>query len=65
MSILSLLDIAKSGITAQRLALEVTSENITNVNTPGYSKQTTVFTTATYAVFMYSRAMFSRSNTCP
>lgn len=46
MSILSLLDIAKSGITAQRLALEVTSENITNVNTPGYSRQTTVFTTA-------------------
>ncbi|RNC67267.1 MAG: flagellar hook-associated protein FlgK [Desulfuromonadales bacterium] len=46
MSVLSILDIAKSGIAAQRLALEVTSENITNVNTPGYSRQTTVFQTA-------------------
>lgn len=46
MSISSILDIAKSGLTAQRLALEVTSENITNVNTPGYSKQTTIFQTA-------------------
>lgn len=46
MAIQSILDIAKSGITAQRLALEVTSENITNVNTPGYSRQTTIFKTS-------------------
>ncbi len=46
MAIQSILDIAKSGITAQRLALEVTSENITNVNTPGYSRQTTIFQTS-------------------
>ena len=45
MAIQSILDIAKSGITTQRLALEVTSENITNVNTPGYSRQTTIFQT--------------------
>ncbi|WP_298266738.1 flagellar hook-associated protein FlgK [Geobacter sp.] len=43
MSILSILDIGKSGITAQRLALEVTSQNVSNVNTPGYSRQTTIF----------------------
>ena len=46
MSILSILDIAKSGITAQRLSLEVTSENISNVNTPGYSRQTAILQTA-------------------
>lgn len=45
MAIQSILDIGKSGILAQRLALEVTSENITNVNTPGYSRQTTIFQT--------------------
>ncbi|WP_298436436.1 flagellar hook-associated protein FlgK [Geobacter sp.] len=43
MSILSILDIGKSGITAQRLALEVTSQNVSNVNTPGYSRQSTIF----------------------
>jgi len=47
MSIASILDIGKSGITAQRLALEVTSQNITNVNTPGYSRQTTIFASGT------------------
>lgn len=46
MSIQSILEIAKSGITAQRLALEVTSENISNVNTPGYSRQSTIFESA-------------------
>ncbi|MBT1075251.1 flagellar hook-associated protein FlgK [Geobacter grbiciae] len=45
MSIQSILDIGKSSLIAQRLALEVTSENITNVNTPGYSRQTTVLAT--------------------
>ncbi|SNB47033.1 flagellar hook-associated protein FlgK [Geobacter sp. DSM 9736] len=46
MSILSILDIGKTALNAQRLALEVTSENITNVNTAGYSRQTTVLETA-------------------
>lgn len=46
MGLSGVLDIAKSAINAQRLALEVASENITNVNTPGYSRQTAVLTTA-------------------
>lgn len=50
MSILSILDIGKSGITAQRLALEVTSQNVSNVNTPGYSRQTTVFASGTVSM---------------
>jgi flagellar hook-associated protein 1 len=40
MSISNILDIGNTGLTAQRLALDVTCENITNVNTPGYSRQT-------------------------
>ncbi len=44
MSISLLLDIGNSSLTAQRLALEVTGENVTNVNTPGYSRQTTNLT---------------------
>ena len=42
MGINTLFDIASSGITAQRLALEVTGENIANVNTDGYSRQRVV-----------------------
>lgn len=40
MSISTVLDIGKTGLNAQQIALDVTSENITNVNTPGYSRQT-------------------------
>ena len=39
MAISNLFTIGTSAITAQRLAMEVTSENIANVNTPGYSRQ--------------------------
>jgi len=39
MSIGNIFDIATSGLAAQRLALEVTGENIANVNTQGYSRQ--------------------------
>ena len=39
MGISTLFDIASSGVTAQRLAIEVAGENIANVNTPGYSRQ--------------------------
>ena len=46
MGINNLLNIATSGITMARVAMEVTSENIANVNTPGYSRQRTVFETA-------------------
>jgi flagellar hook-associated protein 1 len=35
----NLFDIASSGVTAQRLAIEVAGENIANVNTQGYSRQ--------------------------
>ena len=45
MSISTLLDIGKTGLVAQQLALDVTSDNITNVNTAGYSRQTTVLQT--------------------
>jgi flagellar hook-associated protein 1 len=39
MGISNLFDIASSGVHAQRLAMEVTGENIANVNTQGYSRQ--------------------------
>ncbi len=42
MSIENILNIASTGIMAQRVAIEVTSENIANVNTPGYSRQRVV-----------------------
>lgn len=50
MGILSILDIGKSGITAQRLALEVTSQNVSNVNTPGYSRQSTILESGTVSM---------------
>jgi len=37
------LEIAKRSLQAQMLALDVTSHNIANVNTPGYSRQEAVF----------------------
>jgi len=42
MSISDVFSIGVSALYAQKLALEVTSENISNVNTPGYSKQTAI-----------------------
>jgi flagellar hook-associated protein 1 FlgK len=45
MGINNLLNIGTSGITMARVAIEVTSENIANVNTPGYSRQTTILKT--------------------
>jgi flagellar hook-associated protein 1 len=42
MSISTLLEIAGTGLNAQQLALNVTGENITNVNTPGYSRQAAI-----------------------
>lgn len=46
MSINSLLETAKTALNVQKLALEVTGENIANVNTPGYSRQTAILETA-------------------
>jgi len=42
MSILGLFDIGKSALFASQSALSVTSNNIANVNTPGYSKEDVV-----------------------
>lgn len=46
MNLFGILDVARSGLIAQQAALEVTSENIANVNTPGYSKQTAILESA-------------------
>ena len=46
MGINDIFNIGVSGITASRLAIEVTSENMANVNTAGYSRQITNFETA-------------------
>jgi flagellar hook-associated protein 1 len=45
MGINSLFNIGTSGITMAQVAIEVTGENIANVNTPGYSRQKTIFET--------------------
>lgn len=42
----NLLQIGTSGLQAYQRALNTTGHNIANVNTPGYSRQETVFTTA-------------------
>lgn len=42
MGVSDVFSIGVSALYAQKLALEVTSENISNVNTPGYSKQTAI-----------------------
>jgi len=46
MSLNSILEIGKSGLNIYQLATEVTSQNIANVNTPGYSRQQVVLETA-------------------
>lgn len=46
MSLSSALQIGKSGLSAYQTAIDVTGENIANVNTAGYSRQTAVLETA-------------------
>ncbi|GAM09669.1 flagellar hook-associated protein 1 [Geobacter sp. OR-1] len=46
MSISDIFNAATTGITLQRLAIEVTGENIANVNTEGYSRQRVILETA-------------------
>ena len=46
MSLNSALQIGSSAASAYQTAINVTSENISNVNTPGYSRQTAVLETA-------------------
>jgi flagellar hook-associated protein 1 FlgK len=47
MSILGILDISKSALMASQAALSVTSNNIANANTPGYSKEDIILQIAT------------------
>ncbi|TAL69244.1 MAG: flagellar hook-associated protein FlgK [Bacteroidetes bacterium] len=47
MSSFSSLEIGKRGLLAQRLGLDVTSNNIANVNTPGYARRQAVLTETT------------------
>ena len=44
MGLNSLLDVAKSALFTARQALTVTGHNISNVNTPGYSRQEVILT---------------------
>jgi flagellar hook-associated protein 1 FlgK len=46
MSIADIFNAASTGINLQRLAMEVTGENVANVNTEGYSRQRVVLETA-------------------
>ena len=46
MSLNSILEIGKSGLNIYQMATEVTSQNIANVNTPGYSRQQVILETA-------------------
>ena len=43
MAISEILDIGKSGMAANRTAMNTTTNNIANANTPGYSRQRAVF----------------------
>lgn len=44
--IMGLMDIAKRALAANQLGVEVTGNNIANVNTPGYSRQRVIFETS-------------------
>jgi len=46
MGIQGIFNIAQSGLRAQQLSIEVTGENVANVNTPGYSRQRTLLESA-------------------
>ncbi len=44
-SLFASLDIGRKSLQAHQLALQVTSNNMSNINTPGYSRLHTVFET--------------------
>ena len=50
MSIFGAFSIGREGLLAQQRALNVTANNIANVNTPGYTRQRAVFTSTTPAL---------------
>lgn len=46
---MGVMEIGRSALAAQKTAIEVTGENISNVNTPGYCRQTAVLETAPFS----------------
>jgi len=48
MGVNSIMDIGRTALAAQSAAISITGENIANVNTPGYSRQTAVLETAPF-----------------
>ncbi|MDD2736192.1 MAG: flagellar hook-associated protein FlgK [Desulfuromonadaceae bacterium] len=46
MGLSAAMEIGRNGLSVYRVATEVTSENIANVNTPGYSRQRVIFESA-------------------
>ncbi len=48
MSDITLLNIAKDSLLAHQIAIDLTGDNITNVNTPGYTRQRPVFNSRSY-----------------
>lgn len=53
MSIGSILNMARAGMSAQQLAIQITSQNISNASTEGYSKQRVELATSLPTVFPY------------
>ena len=51
--IMGMMDIARRALAAEQLGVEVTSNNIANVNTPGYSRQKVIFETSPAITFPY------------
>ena len=51
MTFFDLLDTASNGLEAQRLRMEIISENIANATTPGYKKKIPVFSQKTASPF--------------
>jgi flagellar hook-associated protein 1 FlgK len=49
MSLLNIMNIGKTALFANQAALNVTGHNISNVNTPGYTRQEVILEVATPA----------------
>ena len=60
MGILSILDVARTALSVQQYAIDVTGHNIANVNTPEYSRQNPILTgrePAKYAGQLFGRGV--------
>lgn len=51
MSFFDLLDTASNGLEAQRLRMEIISQNVANASTPGYKRRIAVFAPKTHDAF--------------